>query len=89
VHHILGVYHVVVKVILLCTCEKKQYMNLVLGPHAAEYVLHKMQLAACWLALMLMMKGGRRFSIVYIYTNIKKGAMNEPPLAQMTAGIPI
>jgi len=41
------------------------------------------------LLYMLMMKGGRRFSIVYVYTNIKKEAMNEPPLAQMTAMIPI
>jgi len=38
---------------------------------------------------MLMMKGGWRFSIVYIYTNIKKEAMNEPPLAQMATEIPI
>jgi len=41
------------------------------------------------LPYMLMMKGGWRFSIVYIYTNIKKEAMNEPPLAQMTAVDPI
>jgi len=41
------------------------------------------------LPYMLMMKGGQRFSIVYIYTNIKKEVMNEPPLAQMAIGNPI
>jgi len=41
------------------------------------------------LPYMLMMKGGRRFPIVYIYTNIKKEAMDEPLLAQMVAVYPI
>jgi len=50
-HHILGVDHVVVKVILFGTSKHKQYMDLALCPHAAKYILHKMGLAACWLAI--------------------------------------
>jgi len=56
-------------------------MDLVLSPHAAEYILHKMGLAACWLAIYA--DDERRtevFHCIYI-ENIKKEAMNEPPLA--------
>jgi len=73
--------HVIVKVILLGTREYKQYMNLALGPHVAEYVLHKMQLAACWLAVYADDERWTEvFHCIYI-DNIKKEAMNEPPLA--------
>jgi len=41
------------------------------------------------LPYMLMMKRGWRFSIVYIYTNIKKESINEQLLAQMGTQDPI
>jgi len=64
-------------------------MDLVLGPHAAKYILHKMGLAACWLAIYA--DDERRtevFHCIYIH-NIKKVAMNELLLAQMVAVYPI
>jgi len=81
--------HVVVKVILFGTCEHKKYMDLVLCPHAAKYILHKMGLATCWLAVYA--DDERRaevFHCIYIH-NIKKEAMNEPLLDQMVAVYPI
>jgi len=74
---VLGVNHVVIKVILFGTSEHKQYMDLALCPHAAKYILHKMGLATCWLAVYADDEWRTKvFHCIYIH-NIKKEAMNE------------
>jgi len=52
-------------------------MNLALCPHVAKYILHKMVLAACWLAVYADDERWTKvFHCIYIH-NIKKEAMNE------------
>jgi len=50
-HNKFGVGHVVKELILLVTSENKYYINPALCPHATKYILHKMGLATCWLAV--------------------------------------
>jgi len=60
-------------------------MNLALCPHVAKYILHKMELATCWLAIYANDERWMEvFHCIYIQ-NIKKEAMNEQLLAQMEA----
>jgi len=56
-------------------------MNLALCPHAAKYILHKMGLATCWLAVYADDERQTEvFHCRYIH-NIKKEVMNEQLLA--------
>jgi len=60
-------------------------MDLALCPHEAKYMLHKMGLATCCLAVYADDERRREvFHCIYIHS-IKKEAMNEQLLAQLEA----